>query len=636
MGDLSNISAHGMAPAFEVMPDGVYLVDAECNLLYANPALQEDFGPRDGRKCYEYFQQRGDACPWCKRREAFAGKAVRWRWNSDRNDKTYDRIDSPVSDGAGGVLKLSILRDVTDIERAEESLRRGEQQFRELYERAPLGYQSLDEEGRFITVNQAWVDTLGYGREEVVGRWFGDFLTPPYREAFARGFPCFKKEGAVRGVESEMVRKDGAHIIVAFDGRIGRDAEGNFKQTHCILKDITAQRRAEAERQEFQAQLQRTQKLESLGALAGGIAHDFNNLLMVILGNADMALMDLPDQAPARPSVEEIKKASRRAADLTNQMLAYAGKGRYVVQPIDLNELVREMTHLLQASMSKKIVLRIEPADGLPPVKADAAQMQQTVMNLLTNAAEAIDADPGVIVLRTGVVHVDQAGLAETYLKDDIPEGRYVYLEVTDTGCGMDDQVRARLFDPFFSTKFTGRGLGLAAVLGIVKSHRGAIKVDTELGKGTTFRVLLPCMAPSADEAPAPDHADADEAWRGSGTILIVDDEPAVRNIAETMLRRAGFSVLTAADGQEGVDLFGDRADEIAAVLLDVTMSKLSGHEVFARIRQVRPDAVVLLCSGYTEKYATARFDTEGLAGFLQKPFRSDALIAKLREVLEA
>ena len=370
--------------------------------------------------------------------------------------------------------------------------------------------------------------------------------------------------------------------------------------------------------------------------LAGGIAHDFNNLLVAILGYADLALLDLPSTAPARAKVEEIKKASMRASQLTSQMLAYSGKGRFVVEPVDLSELVTEMSHLLEISKSKKVVLRYDLAENLPLVEGDATQLGQVVMNLITNAAEAIGDRSGVIALHTGVMEASREYLADIGLGEQLPPGYYAYLEVSDTGCGMDKEMQQRMFEPFFTTKFTGRGLGLSALLGIVRGHQGAVKVYSEPGKGTTIKVLLPCMDLDAGEPPRKDTSATDgETWQGSGTVLIADDEEAVRTVGKMMLSSIGFDVLTACDGQEAVDVYRENVGKIRAVLLDMTMPRLSGEETFRELRQIDPDVQVVLCSGYNEQEAINHFTGKGLAGFIQKPYDIQTLIAKFRQVLE-
>jgi PAS domain S-box-containing protein len=390
---------------------------------------------------------------------------------------------------------------------------------------------------------------------------------------------------------------------------------------------------AMTERERMETRLQETQKLESLGVLAGGIAHDFNNLLTSILGNASLARLDLPPQSPAEQPLEQIERTSLRAADLCKQMLAYAGKGRFVVQPLEVSQLVQDTAHLLQVSISKKAVLKFDLAPGLPPVMADASQLRQIVMNLVINASEAIGDRSGIIALHTGLVRADRAYLADIQLAGNLPEGDYVFLEVSDTGCGMTPELKARIFEPFFTTKFTGRGLGLAAVLGIVRGHRGALKVYSEPGKGSTFKLLLP-MAPGAAVAAPPPSPQAD-GWRGSGHVLLAEDEDTVRAVVARVLENLGFTVTPVADGREAAIAFEARPDAFTMVVMDLTMPHLDGAEAFARMRRARPDVRVLLMSGFSEHDATVTFAGKGLAGFLQKPFELAHLRDKVREVFE-
>ena len=316
-------------------------------------------------------------------------------------------------------------------------------------------------------------------------------------------------------------------------------------------------------------------------------------------------------------------------------MLAYSGKGRFVVEAMSLNRLVKEMAHLLEVTISKKVILKFDLAENLPAIEADASQVRQIVMNLITNASEAIGDRSGAITLASGVMEISRAYLKEVYLDEDLLEGYYIFLEVADTGCGMDEATRAKLFDPFFTTKFAGLGLGMSAVLGIVRGHGGAIKIYSEVGKGTTVKVLFPSSEEAPRKRPSGQDAESPTAWRGDGSILVADDEEGVLAMAKMMLERAGFKVLTARDGAEAVELFRDHADEISAVLLDMTMPKLNGEEAFCEMRQIRSDVCVILSSGYDEQDATDRFVGKGLAGFLQKPYDFDTLLTKLRQVLE-
>jgi signal transduction histidine kinase len=402
-----------------------------------------------------------------------------------------------------------------------------------------------------------------------------------------------------------------------------------------VVRDITEQERAEEERRSLRQQILHAQKLESLGVLAGGIAHDFNNLLAAVLINTEMAMADAMAELPASSSVGEnlrgIKSATQRAADLTRQMLAYAGQGKMVVRPVRLTEVVNEMVELLRASISKKATLELHLAEQLPPIAADPSQLNQVVLNLVTNASEALDDGAGRITVSTGTRRCDRAYLAETYLDDKLPAGPYVFLEVADTGCGIDEALMGRIFDPFFSTKFTGRGLGLAAVLGIVRSHGGAVRVHSQQGQGTTFTVVFPESARAQETAPAPRAEGA--AWHGRGTILLVDDEEMVRKGGRRLLRRLGFEVLEASDGEEAVRVFREEAARIRCVILDLTMPRMNGHEAAREIRQIRDDVPILLSSGYSAQTAMSD-DAERLDGFIPKPYELEELRAKLREVL--
>jgi len=392
-------------------------------------------------------------------------------------------------------------------------------------------------------------------------------------------------------------------------------------------------RMAEEVRQKFEAKVQQAQKLESLGVLAGGIAHDFNNLLTAILGNANVALMDLAPESPVRDSLRSIEEASCRAAELCRQMLAYAGLNRFVAEPVNLPRLVQELTHLLHVSVSKKALLRCVLAEDLPAIEADPAQLRQVAMNLIINASEAIGEAEGVIAIFTGIMQCEEAYLRECHPAGSLACGKYVYLEVIDTGCGMDPEALARIFDPFYTTKFSGRGLGLASVLGIVRQHRGNLKVESVPGRGTTFRVLFP----ASEKAAVPADTDGQPAaWQGTGTILLVDDEAPVRNVATKMLECCGFSVLIASDGYEAVEQFREHSEEIACVLLDFAMPRMDGEETYRELRRLRRDVPIVLASGYSAFDVQNRFPDGGLAGFIEKPYDLQKLGATLREVLEA
>ncbi|MBU1626861.1 response regulator, partial [bacterium] len=430
-----------------------------------------------------------------------------------------------------------------------------------------------------------------------------------------------------------MRRKDGslfpAHLVVV----PRKDSDGKIVDFYGIAEDITEQMRAEKERRSLEAQIQHAQKLESMGVLAGGIAHDFNNLLMGILGNASIALMELSLESPVTRRIQQIETTALRASELTNQMLAYSGKGAFVIQPLNLSRLVEEMSHLLETVISKKAVLKFDFADYLPLIEGDATQIRQIVMNLITNASDAIGDKSGIITITTGSIEVDRNYFFGTYLNENMEEGIYVFFEVSDTGSGMNEETKSKIFDPFFSTKFKGRGLGLAAVLGIVRGHKGAIKVYSESGRGTSFKVLFPC-AKNQDINIEIEKMKKESEWSSEGTVLVVDDVETVRSVAKIILEKFGFKVLTARDGKEGVEVFEEFKDEIILVILDMTMPRLSGEEAFMEMRKIKSDVRVILSSGYKEKEATCHFAGKGLAGFIQKPYRPKDLLVVMKDVL--
>jgi PAS domain S-box-containing protein len=406
-------------------------------------------------------------------------------------------------------------------------------------------------------------------------------------------------------------------------------ADGKTVRVVVTFTDITQLRHAEEERSKMELKMLQTQKLESLGVLAGGIAHDFNNILMAIMGNADLALMRINPESPVVDNLKRIEQAAARAADLARQMLAYSGKGKFVVGHADMSRLVEEMLHIMEVSISKKAVLSFNLTKPIPTVEADVTQLRQIIMNLVINASEAIGDKSGVIVITTGCMECDKNYLSSVWLSENLGDGLYVYLEVSDTGCGMDNETLTRLFDPFFTTKFTGRGLGMSAVLGIVRGHKGAIRVYSEPGKGSSFKILLPAADKPAEIFNGNSPVDT---WQGTGVVLLVDDEETVRAIGSEMLRELGFRVVTAEDGRNAVDIFKTR-DDIEIAILDLTMPHLDGEQCFQELRRLNPELKVIMSSGFNQQEVTQRFTGKGLAGFIQKPYRLSALRDVIKEL---
>lgn len=391
-----------------------------------------------------------------------------------------------------------------------------------------------------------------------------------------------------------------------------------------------ARKDSDAERRALEQQMQQSQKLESLGLLAGGIAHDFNNMLLGILGNADLAAEALADQPRAVPYLRDIETTARRAAEMCRQLLAYSGRGRLEVRPVDINRLVDEITTMLGIAVPKHIEVQYQLAENLPAVEADASQLRQVLMNLVTNACEAIGEHAGSVRISTTRTHVRTPH--KNPIGDPLSAGAYVVVRVRDDGSGMDADTASRIFDPFFTTKFTGRGLGLATVVGIIRGHRGSISVDSELGKGTTFTVLLPATEararhtlPSvAPPAPAADGA----------SILVVDDEPMVRRASSRMLEASGFVVVAVPSGEAAIRALDAQPGRFAGVLLDWAMPGLGGEGTFRAMREREADLPIVIASGYSEQDIVRKLERTGNATFLQKPFRRAELLSSMRSVL--
>ncbi len=536
---------------------------------------------------------------------------------------------------------IGTLRDITEQKKTAAALRESEERLRGILRYSPSVIFLKDPEGRYVLINRRYEELHHITNEEIQGKTDYDLFPKEAADAFRKNDQAILSAGIPLVLDEEVPHDDGMHSVLSMKFLV-RNAEGEIAGVCGIATDISERKRAEEERLTLERKVQHAQKLESLGVLAGGIAHDFNNLLTVILGNTDLALQDLPADAPARGNVKEIRQATLRATGLARQMLAYSGKGRFIVESVHLNELVEEMAHLLEVSISKKAILRFDFAASLPAFEGDATQIRQVIMNLITNASEALGDESGVISIATGTMNCDRdfldaTGAAfRTGLNEPLSEGEYVYIEVTDTGCGMESETLERIFEPFFTTKMTGRGLGMAAALGIVRGHKGLMRISGKAGEGTTFRILFPVNRDSSASANTDEKEEiGKDSWSGGGTMLVVDDEEQVCSMAREMLETLGFSVLTAADGREAIEVYREHAAEIVCVLLDLTMPDLDGEQAFRGMRAIRPDVKAIITSGYNEQEARQRFAGESLAGFLQKPYHLETLQEALRGALE-
>jgi PAS domain S-box-containing protein len=455
----------------------------------------------------------------------------------------------------------------------------------------------------------------GYAAQEMIGRPMTPLFPSGQQDEETELLARLRQGETVHHFETVRVRKDREQIFVSLTISPIKNKDGEMTGISHIARDISQQKLLERQSQ--------SQRLESLGLLAGGIAHDFNNLLTGILGNASLLSERLSVSDPNQQFLQDLMKSAEKAAELTMQLLAYAGKGRFVITSLDLSNLVMEINKLITASIPKTVLVRMELDTGLPEIEGDRNQLQQLVMNLIINGAEAIGEGYGTVVVRTGKHRIDDIDVHLAVDGTIISPGDYIYLEVRDDGCGMDAVTAAKIFEPFFTTKFTGRGLGLSAALGIVKAHNGAIRLSSTCGVGSTFRVFFPLGA------------GGDVGWepkKQRGVVLVVDDEETIRSIAKSALEGHGYRILTASNGRDALELFRDKPKSINAIVLDLTMPVMGGRETLPAIRAIRSDVPVVLVSGYSEDQMRPLLASDKSTGFLQKPFTSKQLREKIDE----
>jgi len=629
--------------------DLIYEMDAEGRILFVSPnreavlgasdeevvgesilqaGLVERVHPDDRKLLFDTFQAVGSTGRVRQVTFRYRHSDGSWRWFESKGRS----FRSNTSEWRAVV----IARDVTDREEALHRLRQSELRHRLLSEALYDVVAELDEEGRVLFVSPSCEQVLGYKPEELVGTTPFSLLHAEDLENLVDVFVSrFKSQHLPEHDQTFRVRhRDGSWRWLQSTGVTYQTQESELRMV-AVSRDVTGIVNGAEERRKLEERMQQAQKLESLGMMAGGVAHDFNNLLTPILGDASLALMDLSDDSAVRVRLQKIQRAAHRAATLTNQLLDYAGIGSIETEPLDLSGLVREMGELLQSAVSRQAVLVYDLASNLPAIEGDAAQLSQVVMNLITNASEAIEArrlGEGRIAVRSGTVEGDSKSLSQLFLGEGLPEGTYVYFEVEDTGCGMDAETRARIFDPFFTTKFTGRGLGLAAVLGIVRKHGGAIEIDSELDRGTRVRVMCPTLGKRVQRLEA--RRLDPSSWRASGTVLVADDDEGARELMAETLERAGLSVLRAEDGAQAAEIFREHADAIRLVVMDRTMPGGSSPEALEEIRRLRGDVPIFLVSGYSQENSAQRFADRGIDGFLQKPFLPETLLEKIRDLL--
>ncbi|BCG46476.1 Multi-sensor hybrid histidine kinase [Citrifermentans bremense] len=513
---------------------------------------------------------------------------------------------------------------------AAQALKESRELYRRISEDSPAYIATFLPDGALTYVNPALANDLRQPQEELVGRSFFEFILPEYQGPVRQGLNTLSPQHPTQTMEQALKGPNDAVIWHEWTHRAVFDEHGGIAEFQAVGQNITERKKAAEERARLEQQMLHTQKMESLGVLAGGVAHDFNNILMAIIGNVDLSLMKIEEASPITANLRNIEKAAMRAADLAKQMLAYSGKGRFVIEKVDLNRLIEKLHPILEPSLPDNAVLTLKLHKPLPVVEADANQMRQILMNLFMNSVEALGENGGEITIRTDDRELDRESLKDLLLGEDMAEGRYVVLEVADTGCGMEKEVLDKVFDPFFTTKFTGRGLGLAAALGIARGHKGGIRITSEPGKGSVFQVLLPTSEAPPQEASVPERIE--DGWSGAGNILLVDDEEVVRTIGSELLKELGFTTVLAESGAEAIEIFKGNRD-LRAVILDLTMPGMDGEECFRELRRIDPEAKVIVSSGFSEQDVVQKFPGKELAGYIQKPYTLKALKEVMRKV---
>ncbi|HJU83272.1 MAG TPA: PAS domain S-box protein [Holophagaceae bacterium] len=610
----------------ESLEEGVAIVDAEARYVFGNSACERIFGATreqlEGRTFHEFLDP-------AFREKVEAERAARREGRSSTYEVLIRRMDgearwimihsSPRLDAEGRFAGSFVtFNDTTERRRTLEALKESEERYRSVIEQSGdmIFLLALDTK-QVVQSNPAFREALGYADPEGSGIGLYDLVAAD-RDSVDRNIEQVRTQGYLNVGRRKYRHADGSLRDVEVSAMNLR-ASGRPLMA-VVARDITEQLRSERA-------LQQAQKLESLGLLAGSVAHDFNNLLTAMMGNLNLAQLKAGKGSPAAPHLEDLEQTLLRAAELTRQMLAYSGRGQFVVKAVDLNQAVEEVCRMLSAALPKGASIEFHPGEILAPVEADPAQLQQVLMNLVTNAAESLDGRPGTIHIATSAPSAaPERGL--DFQGQPLPAGDCVLLEVRDTGSGMDPEVLPRIFEPFFTTKASGRGLGLSAMLGILRGHKAGLQIESEPGKGSTFRIHFPAGARVQEIEP---RTPASNAVVPSGIALVVDDEEEIRQAAASLFAVMGFrEVLEAGDGEEALALFRERGGEISLVFMDLTMPRLSGRDAFRAMQALKPGVKVVLTSGYTAQEAFRDFEGDAPFGFIQKPYR----FKQLREVV--
>ena len=618
------------------MGAGLAFISKDYQTLWANNVLKQIFGDAEGKACYSTYNKRAEICPKCGVREVFekgSEKVVHEQVGEDIEGNTIwsEIIATPIKDKDGNITAaLELVIPMTERKQAEEALKESERRYRSLFDGVPIGLYRTTVAGEIIDANPALVEMLGYLDWESLSKVnvADTYIGPEERKMWQ---PLMEQEGIVRNFQKQLQHRDGTVIWVEENARAVCDAEGRVLFYEGSFQDITDRKRAEEEMMNLQEQLRQSQKMEAIGHLAGGIAHDFNNLLTIIKGYSQLSLIELKEGDPLKENIEEVKKATDRAADLIRQLLVFSRRQVMEMSVLDLNILLQNLDKMLRRIIGEDIELVTLLAEDLGRVKTDPGQIEQVILNLAVNARDAMPSG-GKLTIETANVELD-----ETYARRHVAvtPGRYVMLAVSDTGVGMTPEVRDRVFEPFFTTKEKGKGtgLGLSTVYGIVKQSEGNIWIYSEPGHGTTFKIYLPQAEELLEEVK--EKVVGEELPCGSETVLVVEDEEEVRKVAAQILRGQGYKVLEASNGADTLMICKEEKEPIDLILTDVVMPKMSGCELAKCVLSIRPEIKVLYMSGYTDNTIVHHGVLERGINYIQKPFTVGALAGKVREVLD-
>ncbi|MCD4656878.1 MAG: PAS domain S-box protein, partial [Planctomycetes bacterium] len=610
---------------FESMVDGIYIVNPQYDIQYVNSALRKAFGSPDGIKCYKYFHDVDEPCTFCKNKEVFAGKTVRWEWTSPRNGKTYDLVDTPVKNPDGSISKLEIFRDITKRKNSEIELQLLRDRLRLFIDSSPDFCFLKDREGRYLLVNTSNAQYFGEKESFIIGKTDFDFMPEENAQRFRKSdFRAMEEKKMI--IEEEIVNEN-----VYETRKIPVIQNKNVIGVAGVIRDITESKQAEKEYKELEEQFRQAQKMEAIGVLAGGVAHDFNNILNVILGYSELLIDKLHKDDPMLHKINNIRKSAESATSLTRQLLAFSRK--QILQPtvLNLNNIVKDMENMLHRLIGEDIDLESVLEENLHSVNADNGQIEQTIMNIVINARDAMPVG-GKLLIETQNVEFD-----DEYVKNhkDATIGHHVMLAISDTGIGMTKEVQERIFEPFFTTKERGKGtgLGISTVYGIVKQSGGSIWVYSEVGKGTTFKIYFP--AELTKPTPKKITITEPKIRKKPATILIVEDNKSMCAMIGEILDIEGFRAFLAYSADEAISLYKKHEQDIDMVLTDVVMPGMSGKMLVENLRKINSQLRVLFMSGYTDNAIAHHGVLDEGTHFIQKPFMVKELVKKINSTLD-